>query len=210
MPPFFIASTQRMKFRLSPQGPHCKADCGGIHSGPHTMRISHTFPLLLLLSATSLTLAAGAQAAEEIYKQVDKHGNVTYSNKPLKGGKKVDLPPLSTFPEPKAPPPQAPAQPAPKADIAQRKQVLQEAIAKEEKALAAAKTAAKEGAEMPDVYRHTKTVMGKNGKPVTITETRRNVAAYEEKMKKLNAEVALHEKNLEKLRAELASLDTKP
>lgn len=173
------------------------------------MRISHTFPLLFLLSATSLTLAVRAQAAEEIYKQVDKHGNVTYSNKPIKGGKKVDLPPLSTFSEPKAPPPQA-AQPAPKADIAQRKQTLQEAIAKEEKALATAKTAAKEGAEMPDVYRHTKTVMGKDGKPVTITETRRNVAAYEEKMKKLNAEVALHEKNLEKLRAELASLGTKP
>ncbi|OFZ71026.1 MAG: hypothetical protein A2Z01_08405 [Betaproteobacteria bacterium RBG_16_58_11] len=52
-------------------------------------------------------------------------------------------------------------------------------------------------------------MIGKDGKPKKVTETGRNVVAYEEKMKKLNDEVALHEKNLEKLKAELAGLDGK-
>ena len=80
---------------------------------------------------------------------------------------------------------------------------------KEQKALDAARAAAKEGADKPEVFQHSRTVIGKDGKPTVVTETGRNVAAYEEKMKQLNAEVALHEKNLESLNAELSALDKK-
>lgn len=160
-----------------------------------------------LIAALLLTMSARA-SAEGMYKHVDEQGRVTYSNTPIKGGKKVDLPPLSTLPAPKASPKPAPQAEAVPDKESQRK-TLQEEIAKAEKALEAAKAAAKEGAEKPEVFKHTKTVIGKDGKPATVTQTGRNVVAYEEKMKKLNDEVALHEKNLEKLKAELAGLGGK-
>lgn len=171
------------------------------------MTSSPTSPIALLLITLSLLLAGTAQATDEIYKQVDAHGNVTYSNKPIKGGKKVNLPPLSTLPTPKPPPPpktEAQAVAAPSTE--QHRKELLEAIAKEEKALEAAKATAKAGAEKLEVFQHTRTIVGKDGKPATITETGRNVAAYEEKMEKLNEEVALHEKSLAALKTELASL----
>jgi hypothetical protein len=166
---------------------------------------SPTSPIALLLITLSLLPVGTAQATDEIYKQVDAHGNVTYSNRPIKGGKKVNLPPLSTLPPKPLPPPKAEAQAVAEPTTEQHRKELLEAIAKEEKALEAAKAAAKAGAEKPEVYRHTRTIVGKDGKPATITETGRNVAAYEEKMKKLNEEVALHEKSLAALKTELAS-----
>jgi len=154
----------------------------------------------------TLMLAVPAQA--EIYKYVDEKGRVTYSNKPSKGAHKVDLPPLSTVPPPKLEA-SKPSKAEP-SDKEKRRKELEEQIAAEEKALADAKQAYKEGADKPEVWRRTKTIVGKDGKPTTITETGRNVAAYEEKMKKLQEEVDLHEKNLEKLKAELAALNTAP
>ena len=150
--------------------------------------------------------------ADEMYKHVDERGRVTYSNTPIKGGKKVDLPPLSTLPIPKEIPVAAP-KPTPKAELEpdkdSRRKTLLDEIAKAEKALAAAKLATKEGAEKPEVFKSTKTVIGKDGKPAKVTQTGRNVVAYEEKMKRLNDDVALHEKNLARLKTELASLDEK-
>lgn len=166
-------------------------------------------PIRALLCALCFLGVLSAQA-EEMYKQIDEHGNVTYSNKPMKGGKKVDLPPLSTVPIPKAAPKKietTPVAQAPRTSVA-REAVL-DAISKEQKALDLARAAAKEAAEKPEVFQRTQTVLGKDGKPTTITETGRNVAAYEEKMKQLNDEVALHEKTLESLNAELAGLDKK-
>ncbi|OFZ98629.1 MAG: hypothetical protein A2Z44_03195 [Betaproteobacteria bacterium RBG_19FT_COMBO_58_11] len=172
------------------------------------MKPIYLHPLVSPLIVALLLTMSARTSAEGMYKHVDEQGRVTYSNTPIKGGKKVDLPPLSTLPTPKAAPkptPQAEAVP----DKESRHKTLQEQIAKTEKALEAAKAAAKEGAEKPEVFTHTKTVIGKDGKPKKVTETGRNVVAYEEKMKKLNDEVALHEKNLEKLKAELAGLDGK-
>jgi len=172
------------------------------------MKLIHIHTLVSTLSATLLLTVSAYTCAEVMYKHVDEQGRVTYSNTPIKGGKKVDLPPLSTLPTPTVAPipaPQAEAIP----DKDSRRKKLQEDIAKAEKALESAKAAAKAGADKPEVFKHTKTVIGKDGKPVTITEIGRNVVAYEEKMKKLNDEVALHEKNLEKLKAELAGLDGK-
>lgn len=160
--------------------------------------------------AAALTLTGLHPAwCEEIYKQVDSQGNVTYSNKPIKGGKKVELPQLSTVPIPKSSPKKIEPTSAPAAAPTSARETLLDAIVKEQKALDAARAAAKEGADKPEVFQTSRTVIGKDGKPTVVTETGRNVAAYEEKMKQLNAEVALHEKNLEGLNAELAALDKK-
>lgn len=159
----------------------------------------------LLGCALPLALLSLALPAKgEMYKYVDEKGRVTYSNKPIKGGHKVDLPELSTMPAPRLPPP-APAAPENK-ERETRRQALQAQIAQEEQALAEAKQAYKEGSEKPEVWRHTKTIIGKDGKPTTITETGRNVAAYEEKMKQLQADVDAHQAKLDQLKADLAAL----
>lgn len=168
---------------------------------------SNKFLIPLLILNAALLLAPSANA-EEMYKHIDEQGRVTYSNKPIKGGKKVDLPPLTTLPTPKPPPP---AKPTPKAeaevDKDARRKALAEEIIKTEKALLAAKAKAKEEADIPETFKRTKTVTGKDGKPAKVTETGRNVAAYEDKMKRLNEDVAQLEKTLEKLKAEVAALD---
>jgi hypothetical protein len=163
--------------------------------------------LLRFLFLCSLGLALPAQA--EMYKYVDEQGRVTYSNKPIKGGKKVELPELSTMPAPKLPPAAAKpetakpesgkSEPATRDD---RRKELQAQIAKEEQALAEAKQAYKEGADKPEVWQH-KTPDGK-------VVRGRNVPAYEEKMKRLQADVDAHQNALDKLKAELAALDAPP
>lgn len=47
-------------------------------------------------------LACPLLAHADIYKRIEPDGTVTYSNTPLKGGKKVDLQPLTTTPAYKA------------------------------------------------------------------------------------------------------------
>lgn len=162
--------------------------------------------LLVLLASTPLS-------AEQIYKYIDAQGKVTYSNEPIKGGKKVDLPPISTVTLPKPadlkPEQKTAPNPAVAADKVQRKKQLQETIASEEKALEEAKIKRKEG-DVPELTHSSKTVIGKNGKPSTITEIRDNPRAYEEKIKKLDAAVTAHEKKLAELKAELQNLDNKP
>ena len=165
--------------------------------------IAQTASLTIFLLLTSVALNA-----QGIYKHVDERGHVTYSNAPIKGGKKVDLPPLSTAALPKVPAPKAPA-PVAEADKALQKKQLQEAIANTEKELATAKIKAKEG-DVPEYTHSTKAATDKNGKPTTITEIRENPSAYQEKMKKLNAEVAAQEKKLADLKTELGRLDAKP
>lgn len=94
-----------------------------------------TFTLLLLLTCAPLN-------AQQIYKYVDPQGKVTYSSEPIKGGKKVELPPISTISLPKPTEAKVEPKPAPIIDKAQRKKDLQDAIANEEKAIASAKTKA--------------------------------------------------------------------
>lgn len=98
--------------------------------------MTHHTPILALL----LLLNCAPLAAQTIYKHIDERGKVTYSNEPIKGGKKVDLPPISTVTLPKPTAAKPEAAPVGEADQAQRKKQLQEAIAAEEKALANAKS----------------------------------------------------------------------
>ena len=162
--------------------------------------------LIVLLASTPLS-------AQQIYKKIDAQGKVTYSNEPIKGGKKIDLPPISTVTLPKSVEPKPTSKIAPNPAVAleraQHKKLLQEAIANKEKALEQAKFKAKEG-DVPEFTHTPKTVIGKNGKPSTLTEIRDNPSAYEEKMKKLNAEITLHEKKLADLKAELENMGDKP
>lgn len=133
-----------------------------------------------------LCYAGWAQA--EIYKRIDADGHVTYSSTPLKGAKKLHLAPLSTMPPP---PPQPRAQSNeesadfPRVDAATqkdrdstRKQILEDELAAEEKALAEARADMQEGADSPG------TGAGKSAR---------------------QERVQMHEKNIEALKTELAN-----
>lgn len=156
-----------------------------------------------------LTACGVAQA--QIYKHVDADGRVTYSNIPIKGAEILPIEPPPSSPaaaKPKATQP-TPAN-FPKVDKAEqkqrddkRRQILEEELAAERKALEEAKQAYAEGEKNPEVFKTT--VPGKDGKPVTVT--RRNVAKYQEKMQQLQDNVSLHEKNIELLQQELANLN---
>lgn len=155
-----------------------------------------------LLFISGLLLSSGALA--DIYKSVDEHGRVTYTNIPMRGAKKTRLEPLSTIPATKprpsaATPPNFPAvdSKTQKERDQTRREILQNELASEEKQLAEARKALTEGQENPEVF--TAVV---NGKAVT----RRNVAKYEQKIKTLQDDVTRHEKNVAALKTELTGL----
>ena len=129
----------------------------------------------------------------DIYKRVDADGHVTYSNTPLKGAKKLHLVPLPTLPG------SGVAAEFPRVDSATqknrdntRRQILEDELAGEEKALAGAKSNLQAGTETPETY------TDKDGKVY------RNVVKQDEKMKSLQEQVQLHEKNIAALKIELS------
>lgn len=151
--------------------------------------------LLVLLSISPML----AQA--EIYKSVDKDGHVTYSSTPIKGSKKLELEPLPTMAPPARPRSAESPEGFPKVDGATqrgrddtRRKILEDELAAEQKLLEEARQNLKAGEENPEVFRT------KDGK------TFRNVARYDEKIKKLNEQVELHQKNVEALKTELSNL----
>ena len=157
---------------------------------------------LCLLAGAGFSLCVHA----EIYKQVDANGHVTYSNIPSKGAIKLDIDPAPASAPAKgvgktpgartATPPGFPR--VDKNTQAQRddkrRQVLQDELANERKALEEARKNYAEGEAKPEVFT---TAGGK---------TNRNVAKFDEKMQGLQAQVSLHEKNIQLLEKELASL----
>ncbi|MFZ2302063.1 MAG: DUF4124 domain-containing protein [Gallionella sp.] len=141
-----------------------------------------------------------AWAQAEIYKSVDANGKITYSNTPIKGGKKIVLEPLSTM-APTRQQPAASPKDFPKVDSTTqkwrddtRRKILQDELSSEEKLLEESMQRLKEGEANPEVYK------GKDGK------TYRNVAKYEEKIRVLNEQVDSHKKNIEALKTELSKL----
>lgn len=162
---------------------------------------------LLILGFTFGSLCLSTLVQAEIYKKVDANGHVTYSNVPTKGAEKLDLEPPAS-PSSNAgsgnregrPKTVTPAN-FPRVDKQtqnqrddKRKQILQEELETEKKALEDAKKAYAEGESVPEVYR------AANGK------TFRNVAKFEEKMQRLQADVDAHEKNVQLLQKELDSI----
>jgi len=138
-------------------------------------------------------------AQAEIYKRVDADGHVTYSSTPLKGGKKLHLAPLPTVP-PHATPKDSSAG-FPKVDTATqkgrdntRKQILEDELTTEEKALVDARNKLQSGAENPETY------IDQDGKVY------RNMAKQDEKMNALQDQVQMHEKNISALKIELSKI----
>lgn len=152
----------------------------------------------------------------EIYKSVDKDGHVTYSSTPLKGGKRIILEPAATMSSSPASPSRQRGEYSssprdfPRVDGATqrgrddtRRRILEEELATEERLLVEAKQNLKEGEANPEVF---KVVVGKRPDGSPITETRRNVPKYDEKIKTLTDQVELHQNNVEALKTELSKL----
>lgn len=169
-------------------------------------KISFICILLLGFSIPSLTHAA-------IYKHVDAEGRVTYSNVKIKGGKKIDIEPAATNfgtggkdAERATKEEMATPKSFPKVDATtqknrdnDRKQILMAELQAERIALEQAKQAYSEGASNPEVYRR-KNADGSSS-------TFRNVAKYQEKMKRLQADVDAHQRNIELLEQEISNLN---
>lgn len=137
-------------------------------------------------------------AQADIYKRVDADGHVTYSSTPLKGGKKLHLAPLPTVSHQNVS--KANSTDFPRVDSATqkgrdntRRQILEDELATEEKALTEARGNLQAGAENPEIY------TDKDGKVY------RNVTKQEEKMNNLQEQVQMHEKNIAALKTELSN-----
>ncbi len=155
--------------------------------------------LRYILVLWSLCYIGWAQA--EIYKRIDADGHVTYSSTPLKGAKKLHLEPLSTMPPP-APRARSNEDSSdfPRVDSATQKgrdnssrQILEDELATEEKALAEARKNLQKGSESPETY------SDKDGKVYP------NTAKQDEKMNTLQKQVQMHEKNISALKTELSN-----
>lgn len=133
-------------------------------------------------------------AQAEIYKAVDENGHVTYSNAPLKGGKKIISSqhgeaakrtgkPVSSSHSSASPSnfPRVDNETQKNRD-GTRQKILQHELESEEKLLIEARKSLKD------------------------TEANRADPKYDDKMKALAAEIKVHEKNIEALNTELSKL----
>ncbi len=123
-------------------------------------------------------------AQSELYKYVDKSGNVTYSNVPLKDAQKLELPPLTVVPrtnlelETKTPELSA---------NGKHRDAIEKKIDDEIKLLE----------EKEKEYN--------NGEPERIG-SERNYQRYLDRIQRLKNEISLHEKNIGTLKLELQNL----
>jgi len=123
-------------------------------------------------------------AQSELYKYVDKSGNVTYSNIPLKDAQKLELPPLTVVPrtnlelETKTPELSA---------NGKHRDAIEKKIDDEIKLLE----------EKEKEYN--------NGEPERIG-SERNYQRYLDRIQRLKNEISLHEKNIGTLKLELQNL----
>lgn len=143
-----------------------------------------------------------------IYKHVDANGRITYSNVKIKGAKKINLEPADTSfgtkrNQESRQPTKRRATPKnfPNVDAntqknrdSSRKQILLSELESEKQALIQAKQAYNEGKANPETF---KTANGGIG---------RNVAKYQEKMKRLQANVDAHQRNIELLQKEITNI----
>ena len=136
--------------------------------------------VFLVLFSLSCTTQSG------VYKHVDENDNVTYSNTPLKGSKKLSLPPLIVMPradsESKA------RAPKPSGNYNEKpRKIVKKMIFDETKLLAEKKR------EYND------------GKPERFG-SERNYQRYLDRIQRLKDEIMLHEENIKALEIELQDL----
>lgn len=125
-------------------------------------------------------------AQSELYKYVDKSGNVTYSDAPLKDAQKLELPPLTVVPrtniEPETRTPEASGD-----KNEGHRETIKKMIAEEIKLLE----------EKKKEYN--------GGEPERIG-SERNYQRYLDRIQRLKNEIALHEENIGTLNLELQNL----
>lgn len=140
-------------------------------------------------------LACAGHAQADIYKRVDKDGNVTYSNTPIKGGKKIELEPLPTMQSYKASDADAARvkETTQKSRDEQRRKILEDELDAEQKQLAQARQNLQDAQDNPQISHF-------GGK------TYRNVVGQEDAIKAAQDEVTQHERNIEAIKQELSRI----
>jgi len=150
--------------------------------------------LAIILIFFFFTTAPVVKANTEIYKHVDNDGRITFSNKPIKGAKRLQPAPASpkfnagTVQNKKFPKVSNLTQ---KKRDTKRRQLLENELKNESSLLADAKQIL------------AKTL--KNSK-INTTQTQHDVIKHENKIKIIQKRVLLHERNITALKKELASL----
>lgn len=149
------------------------------------------FRHLLLLPCLACAVAANA----EVYKRVDKDGNVTYSNKPIKGGRKIELEPLPLInarDDHDAHYERVKRTTQQNRDAARRR-VLEDELANEEQLLVAARQNLKQATDAPRTPRA-------DGVPPG------DAPEQDGDLKHAQDEVTLHERNVDALKQELSGI----
>lgn len=149
------------------------------------------FRHLLLLSC----LACAGYAHADVYKRVDADGNVTYSNKPIKGGRKIDLEPLPTLNSTDAHDAhyERVKQTTQRSRDAARRKVLEDELATEEQLLVGARQNLKDVTDAPRP-------------PRAEGSAPRDTPEQDADIKRAQDDVALHERNVTAIRQELSGI----
>ncbi len=149
------------------------------------------FHYLLILAF----LAGAGDACADIYKRVDADGNVTYSNKPIKGGKRIELRPLATlrsYDENKGGDYERVKQTTQRNRDDARRRVLEDELAAEEKLLAEARQNLHDAQDNPRASQP-------GGQPDPG-------AAGQDDIRNAQEQVDLHERNVQAIKQELSSI----
>lgn len=158
------------------------------------MKLRH----LLLLPC----LACAAHAHADVYKRVDADGNVSYSNKPLKGARKIELEPLQTFSsyDGRAQRDEAHDQHYERVQRttqrdrdAARRRVLEDELAAEQQLLVEARQNLQDVSDAPRA-------------PAADGSTMRDASGQDGDIKHAQEEVELHERNVNAIKQELSSI----
>lgn len=171
----------------------------------------------------AVTATTSVLAQSTIYKHVDESGRVTYSNKPMKGAMVMELDPINTVSSAPAEKTAMRAVPA-KLTVTQpsiasvdpqlqrrrdddRKKILEQELAQEEKSLASARDALTQEQQNPVLIAAVRTAQ-QTSEPTAaqLVEIRANVDKASGKIRGLQSTVAEHEKNVEALRKELGAI----
>ena len=153
--------------------------------------------LAIILIFFFSTTAPAVKANTEIYKHVDNDGRITFSNKPIKGAKRLQPAPASpkfnagTVQNKKFP--KVSNQTQKKRDT-KRRQLLENELKNESRLLVDAKQIL------------VRTLKNSEINKINTTQSQHDVIKHENKIKIIQKRVLLHERNITALKKELASL----